>query len=128
MEEIVDLRQLPSQNNIKPIIVRGKSSKKNYQFNILAPFKLDMKACADAVGEKCEFEDAAVISERFGLSLGGIPPFGNLLNIDNYFDARICDLDQTAFFPGLATESILLSPKDLVQAADAKLGHFTKDS
>ena len=44
----------------------GKTRKKNYQFNIPSHLKLDMKAVAEAVGEKCEFEDPAVIQERFG--------------------------------------------------------------
>ncbi len=51
--------------------------------------KLDMKACAETVGEKCEFEDPALILERFGLPIGGVHSFGNLLNLDNYFDDRV---------------------------------------
>ncbi|MBF8263850.1 MAG: aspS-A [Parachlamydiales bacterium] len=115
------------EEGIKSIIVRGKSSKKNFQFNIPSNMKLDMKACADAVGEKCEFEDPAVILERFGLIVGGVPPFGNLLNLDNYYDDRIALQTRAAFNCGLPTESIVMQSKDLVALADAKLGRFGKE-
>lgn len=115
------------EEGVKSIIVRGKSSKKNFQFNIPSNLKLDMKACADAVGEKCEFEDPSVIQERYGLTVGGVPPFGNLLNLDNYFDDRILEHKRAAFNCGLPTESIIMQSKDLPSLAEAKLGRFGKE-
>ena len=44
-----------------------------------------MKAVAEMVGEKCEFEDPEVIKERYGLQIGGVPPFGQLLNLETFF-------------------------------------------
>ena len=115
------------EEGIKALILRGKSTKKNFQFNIPSNLKLDMKACADAVGEKCEFEDPAIIQERFGLIVGGVPPFGNLLNLDNYFDDRVASHERAAFNCGLPTESIIMSSKDLLSITDAKLGRFAKE-
>jgi nondiscriminating aspartyl-tRNA synthetase len=115
------------QEGVKSIILRGKSSKKNYQFNIPSHLKLDMKACADAVGEKCEFEEPAIIAERFGLIVGGVPPFGNLLNLDNYFDDRVLENERAAFNCGLPTESIIMKSKDLFALTDAKTGRFGKE-
>lgn len=86
-----------------------------------------MKACADIVGEKCEFEDPAIIQERFGLIVGGVPPFGNLLNLDNYFDDRILENERAAFNCGLPTESIIMKSKDLLAVSEAKLGRFGKE-
>jgi nondiscriminating aspartyl-tRNA synthetase len=85
-----------------------------------------MKAVAETVGEKCEFEDPAVIQERFGLQVGGVPPFGNLLNIDNYYDESILQRETAAFNCGLATESIILKSKDLFALVEPKLGKFAK--
>lgn len=121
------VRNVSLQEGVKSLIVRGKNSKKNYQFNIPSNMKLDMKSCADAVGEKCEFEDPAVILERFGLIVGGVPPFGNLLNLDNYFDDRILENERAAFNCGLPTESIIMKSKDLLTLTDAKLGRFGKE-
>jgi len=126
-QDAARMRNTSLQEGVKAIILRGKSSKKNYQFNISSHMKLDMKACAEAVGEKCEFEEPAIILERFGLIVGGVPPFGNLLNLDNYFDDRILENDRAAFNCGLPTESIVMKSKDLLSLTEAKLGRFGKE-
>jgi len=120
------VRNVKIEEGIKALILRGKSSKKNYQFNIPAHLKLDTKVASDLIGEKCEFEDPAVILERFGLQVGGVPPFGNLLNLDNYFDESIKTQSRAAFNCGLPTESIIMSSKDLIAIADPKWGRFSK--
>ena len=111
---------------MKSIILRGKTTKKNYQFNIPSHLKLDMKAASDAVGEKCEFEEPAIIQERFGLIVGGVPPFGQLLNLDNYFDDQIVQQERSAFNCGLPTESIVMKSKDLATLIEPKFGKFSK--
>lgn len=125
-EESAQIRGTLLEEGVKALILRGKSSKKNYQFNIPAHLKLDMKAVEATVGEKCEFEAPPVIEERFGLLIGGVPPFGNLLNLDNYFDEQIGIKERAAFNCGLATESIIMKAKDLLSIAEGKLGRFAK--
>jgi nondiscriminating aspartyl-tRNA synthetase len=125
-EESAAVRSTKMEEGVKALILRGKNSKKNFQFNIPAHLKLDMKAVAETVGEKCEFEDPAVIQERFGLQVGGVPPFGNLLNIANYYDESILQRETAAFNCGLATESIILKSKDLFSLVEPKLGKFAK--
>lgn len=115
------------EEGVKSIIVRGKSSKKNYQLNIPAHLKLDMRAVAELVGEKCEFEDPQVILERFGLAVGGVPPFGSLLNIDTYFDDKVAALSTVAFNCGMPTESIVMKGKDLVTLVQPKIASFSKE-
>ncbi|MBS3903832.1 MAG: aspartate--tRNA(Asn) ligase [Simkania sp.] len=113
------------EEGVKSIILRGKSTKKNYQFNLSAQAKLDMKAITEIVGEKCEFEDPKVIKERFGLEIGSVPPFGALLNIDNFFDEEIASHERSAFNCGLITESIVMSAKDLIELVQPKFGKFS---
>ena len=79
-----------------------------------------MKAVAEAVGEKCEFEDPAVIKERFRPHIGGVPPFGNLLNLDNYFDEQSYKTEQAAFNCGLSTESIIINSKELLSLSQIR--------
>lgn len=119
-------RDTQLEQGVKCLILRGKNSKKNYQFNIPAHLKLDVKAASEAVGEKCEFEDPQIIQERYGLIVGGVPPFGNLLNLDNYFDEQILAAETAAFNCGLSTESIIMKAKDLISLTDPKMGRFTK--
>ena len=125
-QEVGAIRGTLLEEGVKALILRGKNTKTNYQFNIPAHLKLDMKAVTEIVGEKCEFEDPAVIVERFGLTIGGVPPFGNLLNLDNYFDEEIKKQTRSVFNCGLVTESITMTPHDLALLADAKWGSFTK--
>jgi nondiscriminating aspartyl-tRNA synthetase len=119
-------RETSIEDGVKALILRGKSTKKNYQFNVPGHLKLDMKAVAELVGEKCEFEDPNVIKERYGLIIGGIPPFGPLLGLETYFDNFIETRNQVAFNCGLSTESIIMKGEDLIKLVNPKLATFTK--
>lgn len=123
-EDSARVRNTRPEEGVKSIILRGKTSKKNYQINIPSHLKLDMKAVAAAVGEKCEFESPEVIKERFGLNVGGVPPFGALLNLETWYDEKITASPQAAFNCGLQTESIIMKSKDLVAITQPKIGTF----
>lgn len=127
-EDSARVRGTLLEEGVKSIILKGKTSKKNYQLNIPSHMKLDMKAVSELVGEKCEFESPEVIKERFGLTIGGVPPFGQLLNLDTFFDEKVLESKLSAFNCGVTTESIILPSKDLVSIVQPKLGCFTKDS
>lgn len=126
-EDSARVRGTRLEEGVKSLILKGKSSKKNYQINIPSHLKLDMKIIADLVGEKCEFEDPEIIKERFGLIIGGVPPFGQLLNLETFFDERIRSLEHSAFNCGLLTESITMKSKDLIALVQPKFGCFTKE-
>lgn len=126
-EDSARVRGTKMEEGIKALILRGKNTKKNYQLNIPSHLKLDMKAVADAVGEKCEFETPEVLQERFGLIVGSIPPFGPLLNLETYFDESIEQHERSVFNCGLVTESISMKSKDLITLVQPKLGRFAKE-
>jgi nondiscriminating aspartyl-tRNA synthetase len=125
-EDSARIRGTKLEEGVKSIILRGKGSKKNYQVNIPSHLKLDMKAVADVVGEKCEFEDPQIIMERFGLAVGGVPPFGVLLNIETFFDEEIKKLEKVAFNCGMPTQSIVMKGADLITLVQPKFGSFSK--
>lgn len=125
-EDSAKVRGTSLEQGVKALILRGKDTKKNYQFNISSHLKLDMKEITTLVGEKCEFEDPAVIKERFGLTIGGIPPFGNLLNLETFFEEQILSHPQVSFNCGLLTESILMNSQDLVTLVNPKVCKFAK--
>lgn len=106
-------RKLPENCCLKSVIVRGKTSKKNALFVLPITARLDMKAAATLLGEKCEIEAPEVIQERFGLAPHGVPPFGALLNLDTFFDEGIAGFDRVGFCCGPPTESLKLAAKDL---------------
>lgn len=126
-EDSARVRGTSLQEGIKSLILRGKNTKKNYQLNIPSHLKLDMKAVAEAVGEKCEFETPENLLERFGLTVGAVPPFGHLLNVDTFYDNRLQENERAAFNCGLTTESIVMSAKDLFMLVQPKFGPFAKE-
>jgi len=126
-EDSARVRGTLLSEGVKSLILRGKNTKKNYQFNIPSNLKLDMKAVADAVGEKCEFETREILEERFGLSVGGVPPFGFLLNLDTYYDEGLLKNEKAAFNCGRLTESIVMKAKDLMDLTEPKVGQFAKE-
>lgn len=126
-EESAKARGTSKEEGVKSLILRGKNSKKNYQFNLPSEGKLDMKAAAELVGEKCEFESPEVILERFGLKVGSIPPFGQLFNIDTYFDESLTHHTVAAFNCGLLTESIIMNVKNLIEIVQPKIASFIKE-
>jgi nondiscriminating aspartyl-tRNA synthetase len=125
-EDSARVRNTTLKEGVKAIIVRGKSSKRNFQINVPSDCRLDMKAVSDAVGERCEFESPELIQERYGLPVGGIPPFGNLLNLPTYFDTSVQEQPRSAFNCGLLTESIVMQSKDLIALVQPTIGSFVK--
>ena len=126
-EDSARVRGTELGEGVKSLILKGKNSKKNYQFNIPSHLKLDMKAVAESTGEKCEFEDPEVIKERFGLFVGGVPPFGSLMNLETFYDEKIKTSNRAAFNCGLLTESIVMNSKDLIQLVQPVFGNFSKE-
>jgi nondiscriminating aspartyl-tRNA synthetase len=125
-EESAKVRGTRLEEGVKSLILRGKNSKKNYQFNVPSHLKLDMKVVTELVGEKCEFEDPEVIRTRFGLTIGSIPPYGTLLNLETFYDEKIQELSRVAFNCGLLTESIIMQREDLVKLVQPKFGAFSR--
>jgi len=126
-EDSARVRGTRMEEGVKSIILRGKNSKKNYHFNLPSHLKLDMKVVTEQTGEKCDFESPEIIKERFGLIIGGVPPFGNLLNLETFFDEKIAQLETVAFNCGLRTESIVMKGKDLIALVQPKFGRFAKE-
>lgn len=124
-EDSARVRGTAMSEGVKSIILRGKKSGKNYQVNIPGDFKVDLKKVSEFVGEKVEFEKPETIADRFGLKIGGVPPFGNLLGILNLFDNHIKENSRWAFNCGLRNESIILSDKSWTEAAEAVWGDFS---
>ena len=85
-----------------------------------------MKAVSKALGEKCSFENIEVILERYGLEIGGIPPFGNLLNLETIYDPLIERSGRSAFNCGLLTESIIMKSSDLIALVKPKILSIAK--
>ncbi|MBP9758971.1 aspartate--tRNA(Asn) ligase [Candidatus Dojkabacteria bacterium] len=126
-QDSAKVRGTKMSEGIKAIILRGKNSKKNYQFNVSANMKLDLKKVKEIVGEACEFEDPEIIKKRYGIVIGGVPPFGNLMGIETYFDKEIAKEKRSAFNCGMQEESIVMKSADLTTLVNPKIADFAKE-
>ncbi len=61
-----------------------------------------------------------------GVSIGAVPPFGNLFGVQIYIDKSVTANDEIAFNAGLHTKSIIMKSKDLVKVTGAKGGEFSR--
>lgn len=114
-EEASEVRGTKPEEGIKAIILRGKKSGENIMVCLPSDQKVDTRAVKALEGENFEFEKPEVIAAKFGLEVGGVPPFGNLLGIKTYFYSSIKDESKAAFNCGSTTQSIVMGSKDLIE-------------
>ncbi|MCA9385494.1 aspartate--tRNA ligase [Candidatus Dojkabacteria bacterium] len=120
-EDSAATRGTRMEEGIKALILKGKKSGENYQFNVPAHAKVDMKKVKAVVGEACEFEKPEVIEKKYKVIIGGVPPFGSIMNLPTYFEKTILDEERAAFNCGVQTESVIMNSKDLVDIVKPEL-------
>jgi nondiscriminating aspartyl-tRNA synthetase len=125
-EDSSRLRGTKREEGIKSLILVGRKTGQNYQFNIPSHLNLDSQTVKQIVGEKCPFEKADTIKEKFGLIVGGVPPFGFVFGIKSFYEERILDQERSAFNCGLRTESIVLATADLKKVLPDNFTRFAK--
>ncbi|MCA9386862.1 aspartate--tRNA ligase [Candidatus Dojkabacteria bacterium] len=125
-QDAANFRGKDLSEGVKALILVGKKSGKNFMVTIPGDKKLDTKALKDEIGEEVTFEKPEVILEKFGVRVGGVPPFGIIFDIPTYFDESILNSDEVAFSAGKDSISIYLSSKDLEKALKGKLGLWSK--
>lgn len=110
---------------VKAIILKGKKTKENYMVALPANRKINMNLVKKELGEEVAMEDPAVILEKYGVQVGGVPPFGNLLGLKVLFDQKILDVKDIDFNCGKRTCSIEMKSEDLQSLIDGMLGEWS---
>lgn len=127
----IDYKHLVNQKGgnrgVKSIIVRGNKTKQNWMFVLFSEDKIDMKQVAKIVGEKCEFEDPALILERYGIQVGGVPPFGHLLGIPTYYEEGLSIFEgEIDCAVALVNEEATIFLPDLLKIVQPEIAAFRK--
>lgn len=112
-EEAATVRGTKLEEGIKALILRGKQSGKNIMFCLPATEKIDMNKLKEIDGEGFEFEKPEVILEKYGIEVGGVPPFGFLFGLKTYY-SNLIKQDVSNFNSGTRTDSITLKTSDLL--------------
>ncbi len=112
-EEAAAVRGTKLEEGIKALILRGKQTGKNIMFCLPATEKIDMNKLKELEGESFEFEKPEVILEKYGIEVGGVPPFGFLFGLKTYYSKTIKQ-ETSNFNSGTRTDSITIKTADLL--------------
>lgn len=126
-EDSAKVRGTSMQEGRKAMILKGRKSSKRIMIVIQSSNKIDMKKVKLYFKEDFEFEKPEVILQDFGIEIGGIPPLGNVLGLETYFDKQNLEEKTAAFNCGLKTKSIIMSIDDLIKAVNPIIVDFKKD-
>jgi nondiscriminating aspartyl-tRNA synthetase len=126
-EDSARVRRTSPLEGRKAMILKGKKSGKRIMVVITSNLKIDMKKVKAQMGEEFHFEDPDTILKDFDIEIGGIPPLGNLLGLETYFD-RDNLLEKTAAFNcGYKTKSIIMKLDDLIKVVNPIFVDFKKE-
>ncbi len=125
-EDSAKVRGTKIEEGAKALILRGKKSGNNLMAVVRGDKKLNTKEIKKKYGEDVEFEKPEVIEEKYGLIIGGVPPFGNLFDLPIYFDESILENENVSFNAGLQTRSITMKSESLKKVLDPIMGNFSK--
>ncbi len=69
--------------------------------------------------------DPGDVTSLTGLTVGSIPPFGNVLELPAYVDRSLLESSEIAFNPGSHTNTIVVSCDDYLRVAAPEIGEFS---
>jgi len=123
-EEAAALRSTPLSSGAKALILVGKKTGNHVMVVVPGDKKINMSAASEKVGEKVEFEKPDVILEKYGILVGGVPPFGNVLSMKVFMDKAVAENPEVSFNAGLQTCSITMKGSELAEVTEAEVGEF----
>jgi Cys-tRNA(Pro)/Cys-tRNA(Cys) deacylase len=121
-----DSLELPPETIFKTIILHGNRT--GYMVSCLPVNKeIDMKALALLSGDKhIEMISQKELLPLTGYIRGGCSPVGMKKKLPSFFDEMVLLQEKIAVSAGKRGVQILLSPSDLIDYLDAKVGDFTE--
>jgi nondiscriminating aspartyl-tRNA synthetase len=120
-DDAARVRGTKPQEGVKALVLSDKKSGENIMVCLPGNAKIDMKKLSDITGAKYSFEEPDKINEKFGLRVGGVPPFGNILGLKTYYDKSVLNEEYASFNCGSKYKSIRMKSKDLVGLAQPEL-------
>lgn len=121
-EEAAALRGVPLSQGAKALILKGKKSQQHIMVVIPGDKKIALSLVSEKLGEKVEFEKPEIILETYGIHVGGVPPFGNILGMRVFMDSTLTQLNQVSFNAGMKTCSITMKGDDLAEVTESEIG------
>jgi len=115
-EEAAEVRGTSMSMAPKAMIMKKKSGA-FIMVCIPADQQVDKEKVEKAISEKVKLASPGEIEEAFGIKIGAVPPFGNLLGMDMYLDQDFWKKDVVVFNAGRRDRSIRMKAEDLIAVA-----------
>ena len=133
-EDAVRIRGTTPHMGAKALIFKGLKSGKNFMVVLPGDLKVDSKKIRNILKEDIGFEAPKVILDKFGIIVGGVPPFWDLLReglTDTYpgfIDQRLFENEKIAFNCGKRNVSIIMDAKDYREViGESVIGEYSKE-
>ncbi len=128
-EESAEVRGTPMDIAPKAMILKAASGR-YVMVAIPADQQLDLAKVEKVIGEKVALAKPQDVEKDFGMQVGAVPPYGNILGIQMYLDKSFWEKEKVAFNAGRRDRSIIMSAKDLIATSEPQKGSeelsFTK--
>jgi len=123
-QEIAASAHVPGKDLAKTVMV--KIDGKMAMAVLPASCKVDLAHLKEAIGAKAiELAGEREFRDMFpGCETGGMPPFGNLFDMEVYVSAKLAEDQEIAFNAGSHTELLKLAYKDFERLVKPKVVHF----
>jgi len=136
-DDAAGMRDTKPEEGAKALILRTSKTRKNLMAILPGNLKIDSKKLKQLINnEDFAFEDPKVILDKFGLIIGGVPPFWEIVSggydqegiLPAFIDKRLLDNEQIAFNCGKRTCSIIMKTKDYMNVVKGNsVADFSKN-
>lgn len=124
---VADKTGIEIDRSFKTLVTHGRKGD-YYVFVIPVAMELDLKAAAKAVGEKSvEMVHVRDLLAVTGYVRGGCSPLGMKKHYKTVMDSRILNFKEVAVSGGRIGSTLLMSPEDLLAAAQAVTGDIARN-
>lgn len=116
-QEAAEVRKTPMSMAPKAMIFR-KSNGTYSMVCVPADKKVDMDKVKGVLGKGARLATPEEVEGEFGVKVGAVPPFGNILGMEMYLDKVFWDREQVVFNAGRRDRSIKMKAKDLLKVVE----------
>lgn len=117
------------ENLIAKSMMLRKNSGEYFLVVLPGKMKIDFESLAKVV--KCLSVSLAPMDEAekiAGCPVGCVHPFGNLMNVDTYFDEKMLQNEYVYFNSGSHTKSVRIKTRELTRLIEPTVAGFSKSS
>lgn len=118
------IRGAELKTGAKSMIVKTKDQ--YYLLVLPADKRIDWKKVKEMLHVKeVRFATEEEAELKTGVEMGSVPPLGNVIGLETFYDRLVLQIEKVNFNPGSRTHTIKMQTKDLVAVANPTFAEFT---